>query len=184
MIIFLLTTVRDPCHFETDRAADKKEKKRRIRREAAKGKKDWRAGGWKLQEWDYGRLHCRIRSTVWRSQRGLVFMWSHKTKELPVTNPGPLTAMLDGGWSVREWQCVVCVWVGRQAAQGGFHKKCQSKRDATFFLKRRKKKTRLITKKLMKFIWDKGHLVVMSLITAKNLCDLWICVIFNWMTCI
>lgn len=59
-----------------------------------------------MQEWDYGRLPCRSSSMVWGSQRELAFIWSHKTKELPVTSRGPPTATLDGGWGVRKWQSV------------------------------------------------------------------------------
>lgn len=62
-------------------------------------------GLWKItvQEQEHG---------VGEPERELAFIWSHKTKELPVTSPGPPTAMLDGGWGVREWQCV-CEWGGR-----------------------------------------------------------------------
>lgn len=43
--------------------------------------------GCKLQGLDYERLLCGSR--MWGSQSELAFIWSHKTKELPVTSLRP-----------------------------------------------------------------------------------------------
>lgn len=56
---------------------------------------------------------------MWGSQTELAFIWSHKTKELPVTGPGPPTAILDGRWSVGE-----CSVSGRG---GGLHRRVTTK---------------------------------------------------------
>lgn len=47
---------------------------------------------------------------MWWSQRELAFIWSHKTKELPVTSPAPPAARLGGGLGV--WGMAVCVCGG------------------------------------------------------------------------
>ncbi len=61
-----------------------------------------------MQEWDYRRLPVQEQEHGVGEPVRLSFHLVHKTKELPVTSPGPPTAKLDGGWGVRKWQRV-CV---------------------------------------------------------------------------
>lgn len=56
---------------------------------------------------------------MWGSQRELAFIWSHKTKELPVTSPAPPAATRDGGLGV--WGMAMCG--GEFACVGSVDKK-------------------------------------------------------------
>lgn len=52
---------------------------------------------------------------MWGESERVNFHQAAKNKGAVGDGPGPpLTAVLNGGWGVREWKCV-CVWVGRDA---------------------------------------------------------------------
>lgn len=56
-------------------------------------------------EGDYERLLCRSR--MWGSLSELAFIWSHKTKELPVTVRGPPAATVGAGWGAWKKTCIL-----------------------------------------------------------------------------